>query len=122
MLITNMHPRAVVVGKVMLMPGVNDLQGDALEAFKTASSKPAAKRALEQYFKLGVLAEGRPKDAPKVDRSPSLMGFSPEKALEIIDATEDVAKLESWFAGEKRQKVKLALAQRAETLKKGGES
>lgn len=123
MILNNKQTRPVVAtglsGQIILAPGVNDVP----EA-EYAVIKPALEGA--GLFKSKLLEEGptkEVKEGTKVATVGKPLGeCTKEQAEALIEETFDIKLLEAWKKTEKRDDVRLALANRIDVVKKGPET
>jgi hypothetical protein len=113
MLITVTEPRAIIIGKHILLPGRNELSEEMAD---TIQRQPGTKRALEKFARSGLIKfDG---SGPKLDASDSLEGLDDARALHLVESTEDEAQLERWLRKTKpKSKLREAVQMQLELVK-----
>lgn len=94
---------------VSLRPGNNEVRPEDWEIMKTQKKVAGM---LEEDLLIEPAASS-PAAAPKVQ---SLEGFKEKEAIREVKATADVKLLETWYVGEKRKKVLLAIEAQLKAL------
>lgn len=120
MILNNKQSRPVVttsptVGTLVLFPGVNEIPDDVY-----AGVKPQLEGA--GLFLNKLLEEGPTKEVKDGSKlaavGKSLAECSPEQAQTLITETFDVKLLEKWRKLEKRDEIRLAIANQLDEIKK----
>lgn len=100
-------------GLVTLVPGWNEMSDVDALAFR-AAIKPLKYEA-KNLIEFGEVSE--PKQAGAKPVGKTLAQLTPEVAEATINETNDIALLEAWKKREKREDVRLAIANRIEEVK-----
>lgn len=113
MLITVTEPRAIIIGKHILLPGRNEIS-DELAAL--IERQPGTIRALAKFKRSGLIKfDG---SGPKFDADDSLNGLDDARAIALVEQTEDEAQLERWLRKTKpKSKLREAVQMQLELVK-----
>ena len=103
---------------IRLAPGVNRIK---VEEFNIAKQHYGFQMFLDAGFisipKYEVIdVEVEEENTEKSNKVESLKGLDAKKAIKVINAEQDAAKLQLWFEQEERVSVKSALERRLEVL------